>query len=184
MDKGRTFMVKKEIALSIGSQEEKAPRTVRGDRTELMSVAQLQRLVHLLDHSDISEVELNHADEGRRLVLRKLKTPEGSAQISEIQPVDRTSVASSNETTTISSQHHVVAPTVGIFHPWMKGPHDGPLAIVDQRVEPGQVVGTIEALNVLNEVETTVAGRVAEVHIQDGQPVEYGQILITIDSSD
>lgn len=177
-------MEKKKIALSIGSQEEKALCTVRGGQTELMSVAQLQRLVHLLDHSDISEVELNHADEGRRLVLRKLKAPEGIAQTSEIQSADNTDIASSNESNTLSSQHCVVAQTVGIFHPWMKNPHDGPLAVVDQRVKVGQVVGTIEALNVLNEVETTVAGRVAEVHIQDGQPVEYGQILITIDSSD
>jgi len=51
------------------------------------------------------------------------------------------------------------------------------------RVKAGQLVGTIESLNVLNEVETAVAGRVVEIFVQDGQPVEYGQVLMTIDSS-
>ena len=52
------------------------------------------------------------------------------------------------------------------------------------RVKAGQLVGTIESLNVLNEVETSVAGRVVEVLVQDGQPVEYGQALMAIDSSE
>jgi biotin carboxyl carrier protein len=39
-------------------------------------------------------------------------------------------------------------------------------------------------LNVFNEVETTKAGRVVEVHVQDGQPVEYGQMLVTIDGAE
>ena len=51
------------------------------------------------------------------------------------------------------------------------------------RVKAGQLVGTIESLNVLNEVETAVAGHVVEIFVQDGQPVEYGQVLMTIDSS-
>ena len=47
----------------------------------------------------------------------------------------------------------------------------------------GQVVGTIQSLNVINEVESLVAGRVVEIFVQEGQPVEYGQPLMTIDSS-
>ena len=45
-------------------------------------------------------------------------------------------------------------------------------------------MGTIQSLNVLNEVETTVAGRVIEMHVQDGQPVEYGQVLMVIESAE
>jgi biotin carboxyl carrier protein len=77
----------------------------------------------------------------------------------------------------------VVAPLVGIFHPWLK-PRGGTLVAVGDRVKIGQLVGTIESLNVFNEVETTVAGRVVEVHVQDGQPVEYGQVLVTIESAE
>ena len=52
------------------------------------------------------------------------------------------------------------------------------------RVKAGQLVGTIESLNVLNEVETTFAGHVVEILVQEGQPVEYGQVLMTIESMD
>ena len=55
---------------------------------------------------------------------------------------------------------------------------------VGDRVKAGQLVGTIESLNVLNEVETSVAGRVVDVLVHDGQPVEYGQVLMTIESAE
>jgi biotin carboxyl carrier protein len=48
-------------------------------------------------------------------------------------------------------------------------------------VREGQVVAAIEALNVLNEVEAGSAGRVREILVHDGQPVEYGQPLVIIE---
>src|ERR1700674_2274972 len=81
------------------------------------------------------------------------------------------------------TQHKIVAPLVGTFHVWAK-PRGGTLVAVGDRVKAGQLVGTIQSLNVLNEVETAVAGRVIEVHVQDGQPVEYGQVLMTIESAE
>jgi acetyl-CoA carboxylase biotin carboxyl carrier protein len=78
-------------------------------------------------------------------------------------------------------EHKVLAPLVGTFHTWAK-PKGGALVAVGDRVKAGQLVGTIESLNVLNEVETTVAGHVVEILVQEGQPVEYGQALMTIDS--
>jgi len=65
----------------------------------------------------------------------------------------------------------------------MAKPKGGALVAVGDRVKAGQLVGTIESLNVLNEVETTAAGRVVEIFVQDGQPVEYGQVLMAIDNS-
>ena len=50
------------------------------------------------------------------------------------------------------------------------------------QVRLGQIVGAIEALNVMNEVDTPIAGRVVEIVAKDGEPVEYGQHLITIDT--
>ncbi len=79
--------------------------------------------------------------------------------------------------------HTVAASLVGIFHSWAK-PKAPSLINVGDRVKVGQVVGTIQSLNVLNEVELLVAGRVVEILVQDGQPVEYGQPLMTIDSSE
>ena len=146
----------------------------------VISVEQLQRLVRLLDSSDVSELELKRAEEGMSLVLRKVKDPENTSMNNNqhaLAPVS-TSEAPPAETT-----QHVVAPLVGIFHAWAK-PKGGSLVAIGDHVKEGQLVATIESLNVLNEVESLVSGRVAEIFVQDGQPVEYGQPLMMIDSSE
>jgi biotin carboxyl carrier protein len=56
-----------------------------------------------------------------------------------------------------------------------------PLVGVGDIVREGQVVAAIESLNVHNEVEATVSGRVREILIEDGQSVEYGQPLVILD---
>jgi len=75
----------------------------------------------------------------------------------------------------------VVAPLVGVFHSWAK-PKGKPVVVVGDHVKIGQMVGTIQSLNVISEVESPVAGRVAELLVLDGQPVEYGQPLVVIDT--
>ena len=147
----------------------------------VISIEQLQRLVRLLDNSDVSELVLKRAGEGTQLVLRKVK-----ASYSSERPVERQYVPALVNTPVAEvpdkdREHKVLSPLVGIFHTWAK-PRGGALVAVGDRVKVGQLVGTIESLNVLNEVETTVAGRVVEILVQEGQPVEYGQVLMTIDS--
>jgi len=75
----------------------------------------------------------------------------------------------------------VVATLVGIFHTWSR-PKGNALVAVGDLVKIGQPVGTIQSLNVINEVESLVAGKVVEITVQDGQPVEYGQPLMIIDT--
>ncbi len=147
----------------------------------LISIEQLQRLVRVLDSSDVSELELRRVDEGTHLILRKVQAPGSSDHSIEDQFVlaaSKAATAAEPEET----EHKVTAPIVGTFHAWAK-PKGGALVAVGDRVKAGQLVGTIESLNVLNEVEATVAGRVVEIFVQDGQPVEYGQVLMTIDNS-
>lgn len=175
-------MERKRTPSSVNSSEEQTLSRATHVQAEVISIAQIQGLVRLLDRSDVSELELKRADEGVHLVLRKVKALEGVAQTGEVAYVPSSNGAA-GEPAVSASQHTVVAPLVGVFHPWLK-PRGGTLAAVGGYVKAGQLIGTIESLNVFNEVETPVAGRVAEVHVQDGQPVEYGQALITIDTSE
>jgi acetyl-CoA carboxylase biotin carboxyl carrier protein len=158
------------------------PSNVPQDDTtaNVISIEQLQRLVRLLDTSDVSELELKRAGEGTHLILRKAKAPESDDLSVERQyvpaPMNVPAVEVADKT-----EHKVLAHLVGTFHTWAK-PKGGALVAVGDRVKAGQLVGTIESLNVLNEVETDVAGHVVEILVQEGQPVEYGQLLMTIDS--
>lgn len=153
-----------------------------GERVEVMDMAQIRRLVRLLDRSDVSELEITCASEDVHLVLRKNQAPAGVAiEGTYVQADSQNGAVSANELAAADNLSTVVAPLVGVFHPWLK-PRGASLVAVGDQVKAGQIIGTIESLNVLNEVETAVAGRVVEIHVQDGQPVEYGQVLLTIES--
>lgn len=143
---------------------------------EHMSIQQLQHLVHLLDRSDVSELELKSVEDGTRLVLRKARM--GGNNEPSVLPALQTPA-----TTIVETKHTVVAPWVGTFHSWAK-PRGGTLVAVGDYVKVSQLVATIESLNVINEVETSVAGRVVEILVQEGQPVEYGQGLMVVDSTE
>lgn len=144
----------------------------------IISIKQLQRLVRLLDRSDVSELELRRPEEGTRLVLRKVKGPEQSDQ----QGMTPTPVATS-AAPPLETKHTVTASLVGIFHA-AANPKRKPLVAVGDRVKAGQHVAAIESLKVINEVEAPAAGRIIEILVQEGQPVEYGQPLMTIDSAE
>ncbi len=146
----------------------------------VISIEQLRHLVRLLDTSDVSELELKRAGEGTHLILRKAKAPESDHHSVERQYVPAPMNVPAAEVLD-KTEHKVLAHLVGTFHTWAK-PKGGALVAVGDRVKAGQLVGTIESLNVLNEVETAVAGHVVEILVQEGQPVEYGQLLMTIDS--
>ena len=158
----------------------------------VISIEQLQRLVQLLDQSDVTELEFERASEGVHLALRKIVAPvtdqqtgvAGVGQVVQVAaapPADVPAAQTSPEAQ--ETRHRVTAPLVGTVHVWAK-PRGGALVAVGDTVRAGQLVGTIQSLNVLNEVETSVAGRVVEVLVQDGQPVEYGQVLMTVEASD
>ena len=168
--------------ISYNPSVETGPANLSQDDTtaNVISIEQLRHLVRLLDTSDVSELELKRAGEGTHLILRKAKAPESDDHSVERQYVPAPMNVPAAEVAD-KTEHKVLAHLVGTFHTWAK-PKGGALVAVGDRVKAGQLVGTIESLNVLNEVETAVAGHVVEIFVQEGQPVEYGQLLMTIDS--
>jgi acetyl-CoA carboxylase biotin carboxyl carrier protein len=72
------------------------------------------------------------------------------------------------------------SPMVGTFY---KAPEPGAEAYikVGNRVSPGQTVCIIEAMKIMNEIEAETAGTVREISVEDGQPVEFGQVLFRVD---
>ncbi len=148
-----------------------------------ISIEQLRHLVHLLDRSDVTEIEVKRPEEGTRLALRKVKLSESGEHNGYQTMVPLETKAGEGEMLGEETKTTIVAPLVGIFHTWAK-PKGGALVALGDRVKSGQPVGTIQSLNVMNEVESTVTGRVAEIFVQDGQAVEYGQALLAIDCSE
>ncbi len=168
-----TSQAKRHSKASLSQQEEQA-----NEAASVMSVEQLRRLVRLLDRSDVFELELRRASAGTRLVLRKASGPPAPLMAPPAGAEVQGPSAPRGET-----KHFISAHLVGYFHAWAR-PRGGALVAVGDRVKKGQLVATIQSLNVINEVESTVAGRVVEILVQEGQPVEYGQHLMVIDGSE
>jgi biotin carboxyl carrier protein len=149
------------------------------DAADLISVEQLRHLVRLLDRSDVSQIEVRRVEDGTRLLLRRAKMLE-PAEPGTHQAQNGVG-ADTEDISPLETKQQIAAPLVGIFHSWGK-PKGGALVGIGDFVKVGQLVATIQSLNVINEVESAVEGRVVEILVQDGQPVEYGQPLMMIDT--
>ena len=152
-----------------------------------LSVEQVRSLVQMMDASDVHELTIERESEGLRLTLRKPTPVVGASPFVAAAEVESAPVeAPARESAEAApaapeTTQKVTATLVGVFRVSLKRGSKAAVAEGDQ-VRVGQIVGAIEALNVMNEVETPVAGRVVEIVVKDGQPVEYGQHLMTIDT--
>ena len=94
------------------------------------------------------------------------------------QPLPSTEAIS--ETPTSSNWVEITSPMVGTFYR-APAPAEPSFASVGDRLSVGQVVCIIEAMKLMNEIETEVGGQVMEIVVENGEPVEYGQTLMWID---
>jgi len=76
----------------------------------------------------------------------------------------------------------IKSPMVGTFYR-APAPDAKPYVELNQMITMGQVVCIIEAMKLMNEIESEVAGRVAKVLVENGKPVEYGQVLFLMEPS-
>ena len=144
-----------------------------------LSIAEIRQLITLMSNSDIEEIAIEQQDTGLKLLLKKPGQVTAAASETDY-------IVEAEEHSPIDGDHprdhslEITASYVGIYHSSMK-PGGKPLVAAGDIVREGQVVAAIEALNVYNEVETERGGRVRELLVGDGQPVEYGQTLLVID---
>ncbi len=151
-----------------------------------MNVPELERLVELVQKANISELTLRH--EGARITIRK--TPQGVATGTELIPYSGqededpqealagASPGTPREAPAEAEPLFIFSPLVGHFR------HIKPLVGLGARVAKGQVVGVIEAVKLINEIVSPAAGRIIDVLVEDGQAVEYGQELFTLQPED
>jgi biotin carboxyl carrier protein len=143
-----------------------------------LSIIEIRQLLKLMDANDLEELVIEQESDGVKLTLRK-PAPIGIVYADgEADGYDLPEPAGAEAPA--SKDFEIVAPLVGVFRGSMK-PGGKALVGVGDIVREGQVVAAIESLNVHNEVEATVSGRVREILIEDGQSVEYGQPLVILD---
>jgi len=141
----------------------------------------IEEVLQLMESRGLVELELEH--QGMRIRLKKaIASP--SPQVVEYvagvqQPPQAPSAAvkSAEE----AAEHRVIikSPMVGTFYR-APAPDAPPFVEVGQDVEVGQVICIIEAMKLMNEIKSEVAGRLVEILAENGDPVEFGQPLMVL----
>jgi acetyl-CoA carboxylase biotin carboxyl carrier protein len=157
-----------------------------------MNQKELKELIEFLKEQDIAEFELERGDVKVRI---KRAVPAAAAEtrfipIPTVTPVVPEVASGSAQPAGASpappvpsvpeeSLHAVRSPIVGTFY---ESPSPGapPFAKVGDSVEVGQVLCIVEAMKLMNEIESDVAGEIVKKFASNGQPIEYGQELFAI----
>lgn len=151
-----------------------------------MDLRKLKTLIELVQESGIAELEITEGEERVRI---SRSVPGGqvmmptSAMMAAAPAAAQASAASAAAAAIpevpLEEGHVVKSPMVGTFY---RSPSPGAPSFVDigQTITAGQTLCIIEAMKLLNEIESEVAGIVKKVLLENGQPVEYGQPLFLI----
>lgn len=148
-----------------------------------MDLRKLKTLIDLVAESGIAELEVTEGEDKVRIVKSGAQAPVAAAAV----PLPQSSPAPAQAGTPVAAApaaeealgHPVKSPMVGTFY---RGPGPGakPFVEVGQAVKPGDTLCIIEAMKLLNEIEAELAGTIKEILVENGQAVEYGQVLFVI----
>jgi acetyl-CoA carboxylase biotin carboxyl carrier protein len=149
-----------------------------------MDLRKLKTLIDLVAESGIAELEVTEGEDKVRIVKQPgapMPTVSAStiAALAESKLPAGVPVAAPPPAAEEPKGHEVKSPMVGTFY---RAPGPGAKAFVEvgQPVKPGDTLCIIEAMKLLNEIEAEVAGTVKEILAENGQAVEYGQVLFVI----
>jgi acetyl-CoA carboxylase biotin carboxyl carrier protein len=163
----------------------------------MIDLRYVKKLIDILDESTVDSIEIS-SDKGMKIRISKSPSGRGAMQVAQpavMAPMIAPPLLSAAHPTPSEGAHTIEAsapsesksggnevksPMVGTFY---SAPEPGakPYVSVGSRVSKGQILCIIEAMKIMNEIESEVTGIVTEVLATDAQPVEYGQPLFRID---
>lgn len=156
-----------------------------------MDLRKLKTLIDLVSESGVAELEITEGDDRVKIVNRVGAAPVAAAAPAVIAtPVVASAAPAAAPAPAVAAEpaaasvaaedtRTINSPMVGTFY---RAPSPGakPFADVGQKVKAGDTVCIIEAMKLLNEIETEYDGVIKEILVENGQPVEFGQPLFVI----
>lgn len=154
-----------------------------------MDLRKLKTLIDLVSESGVAELEITEGDDRVKIVNRVGAAPVTAAApaviatpvVASAAPAAAPAVAAEPAAAPVAAEdtRTINSPMVGTFY---RAPSPGakPFADVGQKVKAGDTVCIIEAMKLLNEIETEYDGVIKEILVENGQPVEFGQPLFVI----
>lgn len=160
-----------------------------------MDIRKVKKLIELLDDSGIAEIEITEGEESVRISRYPAGAPVAAAPIVTQAPLPAApppapAAAPATAAATPAAEpaaeaidedgFEVTAPMVGTFYS-SSSPGAAPYVQVGDRVNEGDTLCIIEAMKMMNQIEADVSGVIKSIRIQNGEPVEFGQVLYVID---
>ena len=154
-----------------------------------MDLRKLKKLIDLVQESGIGEIEITEGEEKVRITRQPAPAP-AVMMAPQMQPMtygspsgpSQSHVAAPAEPAVAPEPkgHQLKSPMVGTFY---RAPSPGAPSFVEigQSVTKGQTLCVIEAMKLLNEIESDASGTIKAILVENGQPVEYGQPLFLIE---
>ncbi len=153
-----------------------------------MDIRKIKKLIELIDESGVAEIEIKEGEESVRISRYGAAAPIMQAAPAPIvmQPAVAPAAAASSAPSEAAQPaapafdgHQITAPMVGTFYRW-PSPTAKAFVEVGQKVNIGDTICIIEAMKMMNQIESDKAGTIAAILIENGEPVEYGQPIFVI----
>jgi len=151
-----------------------------------MDIRKVKKLIELLEESGISELEISEGEESVRISRHpRMTVPPAVAMASPMgQPAPSAAPAppatAAGEHKPRNDEHTVTSPMVGTYYS-SPSPGAKPFVEIGMEIKVGQVLCIIEAMKMMNQIESDKAGRVTAILAKNGEPVEFGQPLFIIE---
>ena len=145
-----------------------------------MNLKEIKEVIQLMNENALSEIEIEK--DGLKIRLKKGAGGVMEQVMHEIRPSQPSSRASEapKEAPAVSKSSQIKSPMVGTFYA-APAPDAAPFVQAGAPVEVGQVICVIEAMKLMNEIKSEVRGKVLEVLVHNGDPVEFGQPLFLVE---
>jgi acetyl-CoA carboxylase biotin carboxyl carrier protein len=152
-----------------------------------MDLRKLKKLIDLVQESGIAELEITEGEERVRIASGgavsvtplAAAAPVAAAAPAASAPAPVAAAAAAPAPAPAAEGHVVKAPMVGTFYR-APAPDAKPFVEVGDTVKEGQTICVIEAMKLMNEIESDASGTIKAILVENGQPVEYGQALFII----
>jgi len=150
-----------------------------------MDIRKVKKLIELLDDSGIAEIEITEGEESVRISRYSAHAPVAPAPVvaaapAAAAPAPAAAPAAAPVEAVEEDGFEVTAPMVGTYYA-ASSPGAAPYIQVGDRINEGDTLCIIEAMKMMNQIEADVSGVVKSIRIQNGEPVEFGQVLFVID---
>lgn len=139
----------------------------------------IEKLIDIMKNNELTEVTLEDADKSLYIKSNGYKPVIKEKTASE--PVQETVVEAAEEK--VEEKKNlvpIVSNMIGLFYS-KPSPNEKPFVQVGDEIKEGQVVCIIETIKLMNKITSDVSGKIAEICIEDGKPVEYGQVIMYVE---